>query len=168
MSVRLEHTAHRILFALVRARRARRRTSRSSRGRTVMMVRSPLAGPLAIIVAVILLANLARVYAPRAHGFLCRFPSQRALSRAFVGRADGLRAASVTDARASRGSCQCAASATDARARSGAAAATSQCAASATDARARSSSQCTASATDARAHRAWASDVHSRSASVAI
>ena len=29
------------------------------------MVRSPLAGPLAIIVAVILLANLARVYAPR-------------------------------------------------------------------------------------------------------
>ena len=30
------------------------------------MVRSPLAGPLAIIVAVILLANLARVYAPRA------------------------------------------------------------------------------------------------------
>ena len=64
--MRLEHTAHRILFALVRARRARRRTSRSSRGRTVTMVRSPLAGPLAIIVAVILLANLARVYAPRA------------------------------------------------------------------------------------------------------
>ena len=89
--MRLEHTAHRILFALVRARRARRRTSRSSRGRTVMMVRSPLAGPLAIIVAVILLANLARVYAPRARTPLPHFPSQRALSRAFVGRAASVR-----------------------------------------------------------------------------
>ena len=81
MSVRLERTAHRLLFALVRARRARRRTSRSSRGRTVMMVRSPLAGPLAIIVAVILLANLARVYAPRARTPLPLPVSARALAR---------------------------------------------------------------------------------------
>ena len=79
--MRLERTAHRLLFALVRARRARRRTSRSSRGRTVMMVRSPLAGPLAIIVAVILLANLARVYAPRARTPLPLPVSARALAR---------------------------------------------------------------------------------------
>ena len=46
-----------------------------------MMVRSPLAGPLAIIVAVILLANLARVYAPRARTPLPLPVSARALAR---------------------------------------------------------------------------------------